>query len=229
MVPPIICPVDKIWQPYSVWDYIGDTILLTGFFQGLSVTSRLGMVLHVIGTRLPFQDHFWQHYSVVGPAYWNILVPLWKSQSNAPKAEDTQDVNLITLHALRENGTEFQKVYEPHFMAFLIRASYSFFVVFFFVCAYAYKLLSVPSWDFLSPCNSLSTTSRRPWAVTDWGRITVRYSIHVWTFLSLPLQSHHTKEYFTIDVTYISGAIQQQGEELGIGQCLLQLLSSQPA
>ena len=68
-----------------------------------------------------------------------------KIPKQCTQAEDTQDVNLITLHALRENGTEFQKVYEPHFMAFLIRASYSFFVVFFFVCAYAYKLLSVPS------------------------------------------------------------------------------------
>lgn len=49
MVPPIICSVDQIWQPYSVREYIGDTILLTGFFQGLSMTSRLGMVLHMIG------------------------------------------------------------------------------------------------------------------------------------------------------------------------------------
>ena len=35
-----------------------------------------------------------------------------------------------------------------------------------------------------------------------------------------------SKEYFIIDITRISRAIQQQGEKLGIGQHLLQFLSS---
>ena len=64
------------------------------------------------------------------------------------------------------------------------------------------------------PCKLPSNTWKRPRAVTDWGQLTVRKSILVWTFSSLPSGSHHTTSMTSLSILPLSVAHLFQGGHL---------------
>ena len=91
------------------------------------------------------------------------------------------------------------------------------------------KLLPVLSWDFLDAKPLKPTFQHLKKTLScNWLRSHHSEVLHPCMDLLITLITilPYSKEYFVINVTYISGAFQQQGEEPGIGQCLLQLPSS---